>query len=740
MITVTTTLTPESCLSQMRLSLLAYASLLSFAIATPAAIKPPPAEENSESGKIENKEVSGEVENDATAEIKMPEPLTIETFDEFTSGHMSFVEFFSPYCHHCNALAPKWEQTFRETYDGQQTTGIHMRQVNCVESGDLCEREVVPYWPNLRIYVPEFDERGEKTGKSKLVDSFPRALKQTPENFKKFMKKAVAEYGDGSLSMPSSSELLDTDTTLNIVAGEMKEPWFIGMFSSTDEEWETGKFSRTCMDCLKVKSDWDRLSNLVISSTKTGHLNCKSNPTLCEKLGHPELSSDLRQSPKFAMFLPKHVGIIRFDYNQGMDVAKMKKWVLQLALNSQYEIATASHFEDLDLFKTEKPEKPFDLNFPLDPQVGLVFAFDKSKITKEDKDILPHLLEMVTNLPFNMRLYGSASVKFEETLEYQSKGLVDFVRTDKDLEDVKYNRPLHVATTLTNKPTLYMFKEHSMVPAVFQNYAPEDMRNPEKIEEWVVKNMYPFFHELTPDMLEWYFNTKDKLDDKVVVTFVDGEKEDELKDTLYSMSLVAHEYIFLKKEYYFKQLSDERGAKWETINQLKQKGADSLEVIAAMRKSVPHLFDHNDALFTYVNLKEYPNFAKLVGWDIDGEGYKPGDTIVVTKNTKYYWDKTLTGEKLTIEPSKLRPVLLHLLDPLLTKDIKASGFSPKLAASPFTSWLRAFDSIYQHGPIGVVFFLIGLFVFYKFAIRFIKKGRLGLRGRGIIGNIAPKHD
>lgn len=708
-------------------------------MATPAAIKPDSEKEKPDGAKDENQETNVEVKDASGKEIVMPEPLTMTDFDEFTSQHLSFVEFFSPYCHHCKALAPKWEQTFKETYDGQQQMGLHMRQVDCIESGDLCEREVVAYYPNLRVYVPEFNEKGEPTGKSKLVDSFPRALKQTPENFKKFMKKTVAEYADGSISMPSSSQLLDTDTMLSIVAGEMKEPWFVGMFSSTDEEWESGKFSRTCMDCLQVKTDWDRLSNLIVSSTKAGHLNCKTNPALCEKLGFPELSSDLRQSPKYAMFLPKHVGIIRFDYNQPMDIQKMKAWILNLALNSQYEMANAGHFEDLDLFVTEKPTKPLTVSLPLDPKVGLIFAFDKNKISKEDKDILPHLLEMVTSLPFNMRLYGSSSVKFEETLEYQSKVLLDFIQSDEAFKDAKYNKALHIATTLTNKPTLYMFKENSMVPAVFQNFAPEDMRNAEKIEEWVMKNMFPLFHELTPELIQWYFNVKDKLDDKVVITFVDSDKEDEFKDILHSITLVAHEYMFSKKEYYFQQLNDERSAKWERVEKLREKGAGSTEVINAMREEVPHLFNHNDALFVYIDLSAYLGLAKAAGWDINGEGYKPGDSIVVTKNTKYYWDRSLTGEKLTVEPSKLRPVLLHLLDNVLTKDIEIKGFTRRLAASPFTTWFRKLDFFYQHGPLGVLFLLIGVFVMFKIAMRALRRSKASLRGRGIIGN-TDKHD
>lgn len=724
----------------MKLSLLICASLFAVAMATPAAIKPAPGEDGENSKTPAKEGTTDKDSEEAAPQIELPEPLTLENFDNFTSEHIAFVEFFSPYCHHCTALKPKWEQAFRETVDYQNESGVHMRQVNCVESGDLCDREAIPYWPNMRLYVPKLDEEGKNTGKSKVVDMFPRALKQTPENLKKFLKKSVAEYAQGASSLPSSSQQMDTDTMLKIVAGEMEEPWFIGMFSSNNDEWENGSFSRTCMDCLSINNDWDKLSNLIVSSAKAGHLNCKSNPTLCEKLGYPELSSEMCQSPRYTMFLPKQAGLIRFDYNKKMDIQKMKSWITRLAINSQYEMANAGHFENTDLFVTEKPERPLDVELPLETRVGLVFAFEKNKLTKEDKDVLPHLLEMVTNLPFNVRLYASSSVKFEETLEYQSKGLVDFVKSDETLGEITYNRPLHFATTITNKPTLFLFKEHSMVPSVYQNFAPEDMRNPEKIKKWLMKNMYPIFEELTPELFEWYFNTKDKKNDKVVVTFVDGDNEDELKNALYNISLIAHEYTLLKKEYYFKDLMDERGAKWQRVNELKQKGADTAEVIEAMREDVPHLFDHNDALFTYINLRENPELAQEVGWDIDGEGYKPGDTIIVTKNSKYYWDRTLNGEKLTIEPAKLRPVLLHLLDPELTKDVKMAGFKLKLARSPFGSPLRMFDAVYDNLVFSLVIFFIGMIGVRLFMSRYSRRRRLHLKGRGIIGADAPKKD
>ncbi len=37
-------------------------------------------------------------------------PLTIENFDELTSGKLVFLKFFAPYCPHCNSMAKAWNE------------------------------------------------------------------------------------------------------------------------------------------------------------------------------------------------------------------------------------------------------------------------------------------------------------------------------------------------------------------------------------------------------------------------------------------------------------------------------------------------------------------------------------------------------------------------------------------------------------------------------------------------------
>lgn len=62
-----------------------------------------------------------------------------------------FIEYFSPYCHHCRDFAPTWSKLVQET-KGLADPGIQLAQVNCVVYGDLCEENKITYFPQLNLY------------------------------------------------------------------------------------------------------------------------------------------------------------------------------------------------------------------------------------------------------------------------------------------------------------------------------------------------------------------------------------------------------------------------------------------------------------------------------------------------------------------------------------------------------------------------------------------------------------
>lgn len=53
------------------------------------------------------------------------------------------VEFFAPWCGHCKALAPQYE----EAATTLKNTSIKLAKVDCVENADLCQANGVGGYP-----------------------------------------------------------------------------------------------------------------------------------------------------------------------------------------------------------------------------------------------------------------------------------------------------------------------------------------------------------------------------------------------------------------------------------------------------------------------------------------------------------------------------------------------------------------------------------------------------------------
>lgn len=93
------------------------------------------------------------------------EPLTAEKFQKLVTNTLDpwFVKFYAPWCHHCQALQPNWQEMAR-TMKGKLNVG----EVNCEEEKRLCKDAKIKGYPTLLFF--RGGERVEYNGLRGLGD------------------------------------------------------------------------------------------------------------------------------------------------------------------------------------------------------------------------------------------------------------------------------------------------------------------------------------------------------------------------------------------------------------------------------------------------------------------------------------------------------------------------------------------------------------------------------------------
>ncbi|CCH40912.1 putative secreted protein [Wickerhamomyces ciferrii] len=576
----------------------------------------------------------------------LPPSLTSKSFiPTLQQSNLSLIEFFSPYCSHCKAFEPIWESTL--DHFNQSQYNIAMHQVNCVEQGDLCNKEQIRAYPSLKLYGPQG-----------FIQDYPKSLKRKESDLIEFMQSKSIELNTG-LDIKSKSIHLTTEQIIKIMGESQLKPWLISFWPSSqldnlDElNYKVFQQSEYYEDCLTFQRIWSILSNQLTSNSKDfqiGHINCHANSQICKELG---LANDFIPQVKF--IIPGFDTAKTIDYHGELDT----KQIFNFATRAK-QISSLTKIDSINLLDQTKIKtklKSID-TIPEPLENYFIYLFDEKLTTKEDLQILPYLLPKLIESP-NTKFFISNDSNLLKILEIQQKNLVNYISSDQ--QKYEFNEDKFQLNYLSSLPTLINFKELSLSSSIYQSFGPMDSRDLNKLNQFIETHSNPIFKELTPKSLD--LKTKESM---VILPI---QQPGQLDPYLAKI----HEYNELISNTSYTQLLNQRSTKQSKANYYKNLN-DFKKMIKSLRKEIKQPL-YPEPKFFYIDLSKHK--------ELDGLDLIPGDLTIISRGFQYQsYLKDLSKSLLSI--NKITNGSVH----------------GRLINSPYPDSLRYLDYLHQFGIWG----------------------------------------
>lgn len=591
------------------------------------------------------------------------------TIDETIKDGYWFIEFFSPYCHHCKSFAPTWQTLYEFYYTSEplpQTPGsgethndmssftryynFKFAKVDCVANGDACSKKGIGSFPTIKLFK-DGKEVDSKVGAKDLhamsnwVEQSLESIKpgSRPQGGPKLPKVGAKEAPPQPAVAPAVKPAAKTGTRVADMPKQTPNPLgkslaltaenFQRLVTTTHEPWFIKFYAPWCHHCQAMAPNWQGMARQMQGELNIGEVNCEVEKRLCKDV-------KVRGYPTILFFQ----GGERIEYDGLRGLGDLVSFANKaLAVKDGVPSVTAAEFEEL-----ERKE-----------EVIFLYFYDDAT-TSEDFAALERLV---------LSLVGHAKM-------------------------VKTSDPtLCKRFKISTWPRLLVSRDGK--PSYYNALSPRDMRDFRRVLNWMKTVWLPIVPELTAS------NAREIMDGKLVVLgILSRDRPEEMVASKREIKNAALEWIDKQTQAFQLERQELRDAKQLRIEEAEDRNDQkALRAAKSIRINMDDI-ERKEVGFAWVDGVFWERWIRTTF----GISVADGEKVVVNDEANHrYWDNTMTGNPIV--PS--RTSILETLPRIVANP-------PKIAAKSTTNalghlWWVIKGQVLEH-PLVSTGMLIGVLI------------------------------